>query len=312
MTGHTFLTEWRFRNKTGKILNSGEEPPHGSAPRCRAAGGRRQRRAAFRASDGVRERAVLGLTGRDPRLAGEAARLRSGGSGHPAGGGRHIPGLPRPAGGGPAAAGWRRPRLRLGDPAPPPAGAAVTAEPPGRPGARGAEAPAEPGGRLSEGGASEAAALERRAAAAASRKTFQEGAQAAPPPSPPPARPSPSLLLPLPPPPPSRICAPVQRKKKILSLARGGRALSSRSAPQQSGAGVGVWRRRRSARRPGGRAGEPGLRASRAVGAGGAGGAREPCQAAARSRRARRGEPSATACCGDAPVDITLAAGRTA
>lgn len=40
------------------------------------------------------------------------------------------------------------------------------------------------------------------------------------------------------------------------------------------------------------------------MGAGRAEGTREPCQAAVRSRRARRGEPSAAARCGDAPVDV--------
>lgn len=44
--------------------------------------------------------------------------------------------------------------------------------------------------------------------------------------------------------------------------------------------------------------------AGRAVGAGRAEGARQPCQAAARSGRAGREEPSAAALCGDAPVDV--------
>lgn len=90
----------------------------------------------------------------------------------------------------------------------------------------------------------------------------------------------------------------------------GGRALSSRSAPGTgpgwaSGGGGGEAA---AAGRAGWRAGlarEPG------GGRGQGRGAREPCQAQLGSRRARRGEPSATACCGDAPVDV-LAAGRTA
>ena len=66
-------------------------------------------------------RPVLGAYGAEIPAFPEKLWLRSGGTGQPAGGGRHIPGLPRP-GGGAAAAGRRRPGLRLGDPAPPPAG----------------------------------------------------------------------------------------------------------------------------------------------------------------------------------------------
>ena len=146
----------------------------------------------------------------------------------------------------------------------------------------------------------------RRAATAASLGKPSRRGRAAPPPAP---------LLPRPSPPStSSLCRrrrlppgsvlQFRERRKCVCVARGRASTEQPLCAWQSGPGVGVWRRRRSARRPGGRASEPGLRASRAVGAGRAEGAREPCQAAARSRRARRGEPSATARCGDAPVDV--------
>ncbi|XDA72146.1 hypothetical protein R6Z07F_002435 [Ovis aries] len=210
-------------------------------------------------------------------------------------------GRQRQVGGGPGCASATRPRL--------PPGAAVTAEPAGpTEGAGAGGARRARGGRLSEGAAraKRKPHWEARRGGCEPRKAFQEGpggtASLSPPPAPVPSPPSTSSLCRRRLPPGSVL--QFRERRKCVCVARGRESTEQPLCAWQSGPGVGVWRRRRSARRPGGRAGEPGLRASRAVGAGRAEGAREPCQAAARSRRARRGEPSATACCGDAPVDV--------
>ncbi|XFF80436.1 hypothetical protein AB1E18_006655 [Capra hircus] len=208
-------------------------------------------------------------------------------------------GRQRQVGGGPGCASATRPRL--------PPGAAVTAEPAGpTEGAGAGGARRARGGRLSEGAARAKRKPHweaRRGGGCEPRTAFQEGpggtASLSPPPAPVPSPPSTSSLCRRRLPPGSVL--QFRERRKCVCVARGRESTEQPLCAWQSGPGVGVWRRRRSARRPGGRAGEPGLRASRAGslggggdgdGAGGQAGRLFPGKEARASERGRARRPS--------------------
>lgn len=167
---------------------------------------------------------MLGLRGRDPRLLGEAAaafrRQRA-----PGYGGRHsrltharAAGRQRQVGSGP--------RLRLGDPAPRLAGAAVTAEPAGLTEGAGAGGAAQsPRGPAQRGSSGEAKPTARRGGAKRAQESLPGGPGGYRPPLL--LLPRPSLLLPpppppLPPPPPPGSVLQFRERRKCVCVAREG------------------------------------------------------------------------------------------